>query len=525
MPIQPRDPAEPEINDVTDWSTEQQQSGQASQQTQNTNVNTNEILEESNEDGSVQYVIEKESGWADIEDTFDDGVSDSQMSSILTNLTGGIFGMPYQFMEEVDPMPDGSEFGEKYLQKIVSVMPVLFISPGEPAFMQGYSDEDRNNVARLYESSNNASINDVIKGKTNGKFYTFVSRFNEYVKYVNVMVRGLSNLMGMGDERYFNGTGRRSKLKAFNLNDMLNENFQSLFNANTSVAFYLDAETSISENFSNSTTESMLSSKVNQMSDLAKEINFLTTSINTGSTYDAITNALGDTANTLADGLGGIPLAGGVLDKLAYGINTIISGGKMVFPEIWSTSEYSRSYNITIKLRSPDYDALSILLNIYIPLCCLICLAGSHQMGVDANGYVSPFLVRATYKSIFNCEMGIITSLDIQKGAEDKWNGLGMPTSVDVTVTIKDLYSTMFLSNSTAGLLNNTSQLDYMALMAGLDMNKDWIARRAKLAIQLGVNGIPGAIPSAWNMFKTGANKTVGKFLNKTVGADTRFNL
>lgn len=495
------------------------------QSDQNNRIDTEEVLKEQDDANNTTYVIEKEEGWTDILSEFDGSVSDGEMSKILTNLTGGIFGMPYQFMEEVDPSSNGSEFGDKYLQKIVSVMPIMFISPGEPSFMAGYSDDDRRAVSELYKSSGDINVDDVVRGDVNGKFYTFVSRFDRYTKYVNVMVRGLSNFLGMGNENYYDGTGNRSKLKQFNLNNILNSDFQSLFNANTSIAFYLDAETSISENFSNSTTESMLSSKVNQLSDQARELNFLTNNIGAGATYDAIKTALGDTSNALADGMSGISFAGGIMDKLAYGINTIISGGKMVFPEIWSSSEYSRSYNITIKLRSPDYDALSILLNIYIPLCCLICLAGSHQMGVDANGYVSPFLVRATYKSIFNCEMGIITSLDIQKGGEDKWNGLGMPTSVDVTVTIKDLYSTMFISDTVAGLLNNTSQLDYMALMAGLDMNKDWIARRAKLAIQLGVNGPASSIPSAWNMFKTGANKTVGKLLNKTLLADNRFNM
>ena len=54
---------------------------------------------------------------------------------------------------------------------------------------------------------------------------------------------------------------------------------------------------------------------------------------------------------------------------------------------------------------------------------------------------------------------------------------MGMPISVDLNIDIKDLYNTMFISKS-QGIINNTAQLDYLALMAGVDMN-DVDARRS----------------------------------------------
>ena len=149
----------------------------------------------------------------------------------------------------------------------------------------------------------------------------------------------------------------------------------------------------------------------------------------------------------------------------------------MIFPEIWDSSGFSRSYSITMKLRSPDPDPYSIFMNIYLPILMWVSAAAPHQLNNTANSYEAPFIVRATYKSIFSCDAGIISNLSISKASEDKWNAMGMPISVDLNIDIKDLYNTMFISKS-QGIINNTAQLDYLALMAGVDMN-DVDARRS----------------------------------------------
>lgn len=473
------------------------------------------------QDGDMRIV--KEQKFEEIDFTFSEGISSSRANRIFTRLSGGIFGMPYQYSEDIDTPVDGTEFGRKYMDKIASIMPVLFICPGEPAFMAGYSDNERKGIMELMDSdSSGVSVDDIITDPE-APYYIFNSKFNKYKGYVNLMVRSLSNFMGLGGEYYYNGSKR---LYDFDLSNILNKDFQSLFNANTSVAFYLDAETSVSESFSNTTTESMLTQKVNSLSDTARELQFLVGDMSgiSGGIYDALKSTAGDAAGMAEGMFAHLGMNNGILSKITSGLSTVVSGGKMVFPEIWSSSDYSRNYSITMKLRSPDPDPLSILLNIYIPLCCLTGLVMPMQIGNNANGYLSPFLVRATYKSIFNCELGMVTSLDINKGGEDKWNALGMPTSVDVTMTIKDLYSTMFMSRTPSGLSCNMAQLDYLALMAGLDMNKDWLARNVKLRGLLEAGRITNAPVAAWEAFKSGANKTTAGFLNKVLKADVRWN-
>ena len=93
----------------------------------------------------------------------------------------------------------------------------------------------------------------------------------------------------------------------------------------------------------------------------------------------------------------------------------------------------------------------------------LIALALPMQMGY--NGMRSPFLVKGVFKGLFNCEMGIITNMDIQKGGEGSWNIDGLPTEVQISFTIKDLYQalTMTKGKDLKMFFNNTQYLDFIA--------------------------------------------------------------
>lgn len=483
-------------------------------------------------DGESYTEIEEDEEFKEIYST-SKKLSPSKIDSIVSTVSHGIFGMPYQFSKEVDIRITGDreeDFGRMYFSKIISVMPVMFITPGEPFFISDnkFMNDRRREVLQLYDDNSDLTVDDVVNGKTSLPFYTFKSTFKEYVKYVNPMIQALALFMGMQDEEYYDGKGNTHKLWEFDLYDILNKDFAKLFNANTSLALYLDAENSVSESFSNNTTESMLSQKVNSFSDTAKELSFLMGSAGVGNLYDTLNKAVSDTTASMGQALGELPIAGGVIRRITSSLATVVTGGKIIFPEIWSSSDFSRSYSINIKLRSPDNDPMSILFNIYIPCCCLAALALPRQIKNKANDYSSPFLVRATYKSIFNCQLGIVTSLSFTKGGEDKWNAMGLPTQVDVSMEIKDLYSTMFMSKNDSdkhwsGLTSNVGELDYLSLMAGLDMNKSWYTKNLQLKLSLAAGGIKNLPSMVWNGFLEGMNRKASGFLSKALGADVRF--
>lgn len=448
--------------------------------------------------------------------------SEMNTDNLATSSINGIFGLPYQFSTTVDPRVSGTEVGRKYMEKILSVMPVLFLTPGEPAFMQDYDNSEKNRIAQaLVDLTEDDDFEDL----GDGRYYSFNSNLPEYCSYANIALRALSQYMGISDVEMPTANGGYTKLKNIRVQELLNEDFQVSFGDEMFIPFYVDAETSISESFSNETTESMLSQTANKFSSTAREIQFMLGSHDPGGIAGAVKDVLGngDLLESLGDAVGNIASAfvgKGMISRLSSELTTIVSGGKIVFPEIWGGSSYTRNYSITLKLRSPDPDPLSIFINIYLPIILLVSMAAPRQLGGSANSYESPFLVRAIYKSIFSCDLGIITSLDISRGGEDRWNTMGMPVTADVTVNIKDMYSNMSISKA-MGLLNNTAQMDYLALMAGVAMQEYEPFRMVALGSMI-ISNIPrDFILDKWGGFKHFLNRTAMNVLGGL--SDTRF--
>ena len=83
-----------------------------------------------------------------------------------------------------------------------------------------------------------------------------------------------AKLLGIGSKQVTIG-GASGALQYFDWSKAVNSSFNSYFSAKENVVFYLNSNTSISENFSNETRESSLVSSINGMSDQAKELQFL----------------------------------------------------------------------------------------------------------------------------------------------------------------------------------------------------------------------------------------------------------
>ena len=228
----------------------------------------------------------------------------------------------------------------------------------------------------------------------------------------------------------------------------------------------------------------MLASSVNSVSDMGRELNFLLGYTQAGTGIEAINNDAEVRANieNINDTVKSILGHGSFFSNLATHIATVASGGKLVFPEIWADSSFSRSYSVNIRLVSPDPSKLSIFLNILVPLFHLLGLVAPQSIQSNPNGYTNPFLVRAIYKGHFNIDMGIITDMSINKGAECQWTPDGLPTSVDISISIKDLYNMLSITETSTtdwkyDTLNNTALMDYIANLCGINIYKPEISR------------------------------------------------
>lgn len=419
-------------------------------------------------------------------------------NSLLVDNLSGIYGIPYQFPESVDPRPDlKSSFGSIYAERIITRMPLLMISPGKVDFMSSYKTGEKKAVldVLLNDGDSASDINDFLEKP--GKYYTFAYDTENYWKYVNAANQASAIYLGIGDVE-IDVNGVKAKAADFKWEKASNNKFDSLLVSNKSyVCFYTDADSSKSESFGNDTTSSQLADKVNDFSSIAKEIQFLVganTGINIMKNESLIKDALSNLHGVVDYFLGGSQ----IVKDLGEDFVTIASGGKLIFPEIWSDSTFSQSFDVKIKLRCPCPNKVSWFLDIIVPINHLIALTmprspyGKSIINKDfdqepsVNGYMSPFLVRAFYKGLFNCDMGIITDLSIEKGKEGSWTLDGLPSEVDISMTIKDLYNVMAMSEYTTGnqrksFLNNTTYLNYLANSCGISINKPDLDRSLDL--------------------------------------------
>lgn len=439
-------------------------------------------------------------------------LTDIKNNFTISNIRG-IFGMPYQFMVSTDPRLSNKTdaLGRKYAKEIVASMPLLLITPGTPRFMGKYGKKDKESVLEQfigYAAGHEENIKDLILGEDFGKYYTLEYAYNEYYKYVNPMCRFAARYMNLQDVK-IDGV----KLDSFRWAENTNDNFNKLFTVYRGcTAWYCDSDTQISDTFTNSTTPSMIGDKINSLSDYGRELQFLlgTAKSETGLALDKFTSAENLTTNmsnvnNFIDGvLGNSSSVGGIFKTLTNSVQTVVAGGKLVFPELWGGSEFSRSYDIKLKLVSPDGDDLSVYLNIIVPILHLLGLVLPRE-AVKSHGYISPFLVRAYYKGLFNVDMGIITDMSITKGKESAWTPSGVPTTVDVSFTIKDLYNDMYMTNMDGmkyKMMNNIILLDYIGNLCGININETDVIRGIDMYF---TQNIKNRITDTWHLKIWGA--------------------
>ena len=204
---------------------------------------------------------------------------DQDASKFQVNNTRSVFGFPYQFEPDVDNRLDGSmdwePFGRKFSQKIVSRAPILIMQAGDPKFLAGFSDEDRKGtISGLFGGTNTTA--DKVANEA-GKYYSFRESSVEYYRAVNDMCKSVAAMIGVGN-RSITVNGHTDAASKFNWSDAASgnggsHNFFGYYRQ--AVAFYVNAEPTMQDAFTNGSRQSQLASKVNQLSDQAAELQFI----------------------------------------------------------------------------------------------------------------------------------------------------------------------------------------------------------------------------------------------------------
>lgn len=240
------------------------------------------------------------------------------------------------------------------------------------------------------------------------------------------------------------------------------------------VSFIVDHQDTVSESFTNTTRESSIAQSANQTSSEARS-----------RTYDMAGGNIGD--DVLSEAIEFI--AGGVKELIAgtaksIGLSGLAAlGGKafMDMPEFWESSSTTLPTNTyTMELRSPYGNGISVLNNIIVPLSML--LAGTAPRSTGKNSYTGPFICKLWSQGRNKVELGMITSLNITRGAGGVgWNIHDQAVGIDVSFTVTNLSKMLHMpiSNEVSltdalgitSLDEDNNFTDYMATLGALSMN------------------------------------------------------
>ena len=285
----------------------------------------------------------------------------------------------------------------------------------------------------------------------------------------------------------------------------------SLLNMNF-VQFYIDPASGFSESADNTTTESKLQGALDTGSDLMKEIAFLTNSAGVGDSEVAenASTMFDNMTTSLVNSTGSGGNLSSVLSRIISAGTYVVKGENMIFPEIYQRSDYGRNYTISINLKTIYGNRYSIYMDILVPLMHLLALVIPKQG--SANTYSSPFLLRAHLPGIFNCNLGIVQSMTIEKNPSGEALSVdGLPMEYRVSLSIKDLYSDLMMTPSNEPLLflTNASLIDYLAVSCGLDVTTPQLQKKIQMYTDAIVGSISDVPSNAWGVLTSALDSFV----------------
>lgn len=213
---------------------------------------------------------------------------------------------------------------------------------------------------------------------------------------------------------------------------------------------------SVSESFSNQVGESSIASKLNGFSADKRSLMFDLAGGNIAPGIDQILGAV-------KSFIGGAAESIGISGLLALGGAAFVD-----IPKMWqnSTASLPRS-TYTMHLVSPYGNAISQLMNMYIPLCMI--LAAALPLSSGKQSYTSPFLIELYDKGRAQTRMGMIDSLSITRGTGNLgFNEDNHAMGIEVSFSVTDMSSVMHMPISQGITLGEVASTAVAATAGGI---------------------------------------------------------
>lgn len=285
------------------------------------------------------------------------------------------------------------------------------------------------------------------------------------------------------------------------------------------IGFRIEKTTSSSESFSNSTKASSIAETVNSQIKSAREKSIMLEMNEAKQTAaEADTFSISNIADFIKGAVTSLTSwvgAGSVTSALT-------TSAYIDIPDEYSDSSYNKSFSISLQLRSPYGDIVSIYQSIIVPMFMI--LAGALPRAAGEHSYQSPFLLRAYCAGRFSIPLGIIESVSVTRGSSDfGWTYQNLPTCVDITISIKDLSSMMYMAMKGSEISNYVSLDDsnfneYINTLAGVGLAERvntvlQANRKAQLAAHQFANKWTN--PAFWGTFA--GNSAIGQAVGLVV--------
>lgn len=447
-------------------------------------------------------------------------LGESLMSIPIGRMTF-VHGMPFQYTYLTDRRlnnntayskePSGNfiksgnldMYGRMFAGDIAANTPICSIVPGTPVFLTNIkqslfgvdsnaSNKERGGWLPVLSQVTDFNIGDAIKSiidQNDDKAYQYYSmevNTTEYFNFVNALCQTTARFMGLGNIAY-----RNRSCTAFdwsNYNQAAEQDysmFEEVAGMNNGISFAFDPMSSISDTLNNSTKDSDLAGMLNGISEKARELEFM---LGTGGISLDIVNS-SDYEAALASVSDGV-LSGirNPLSVISSFISNATHGMNVRFPEVWSDSSLTRSYDIDMKFITPYATQFCKWRYVIVPFLHLFCLAAPQSKDTIMN-YSRPFLIKAYSRGYFNVEMGLIDSIQWKRyGEGDMISEDGVPTEIDVSISFHDLYQQLAISlfhgaegsekdiamnmQRIAVFFNNSGLMDMLGSLSGVNTNR-----------------------------------------------------
>ena len=442
----------------------------------------------------------------DFAGTYDANYNKNLETVLDENIDGSmrLFGVPHQFLEHNDPrIGDKSKLGRCFSERIIMEAPIICLKPGLPEFLPKSSDDEKKGlinglIAAASGDEDISSLLSSIEGDDEDPvlYYGLKDAYNPMMAKVNILCKMMAVFLGIKDThvpwvknervtfgnydwRYYSfknvyndvdfTVNKDGGLGAFVKNAISNAT-TSLMTDTQWLRFYVDSSASFSESISNSTTTSMLENYAEKLEGVAKELDTIS-GMSGMDVKELAKGGMSSVDNYIQQNANGDSAIGTLLKRITGNATQIVSGGNFLIPEIWSDSDYSKGYSFSITLSTPYGCAESWFINIGVPLMHILALCLPQQL--TANTYKAPYFVKCYSPGWFNCNYGIIDSVNIEKGSDNSWGVGGLPNEIKISLSVKDLYPTLSLPvepyNKMATFLN-TGMLEFLMVNCGVDI-------------------------------------------------------